>query len=154
MAAQPTTIDSHQLQRLVDSYEITDLVSRLGTHLDEKRPQDLRKIFTDDIRFYFEGTLVEGIEEVVKRGQVLAERFARIHHVITNILIDLEGESAEVRANLIATHVYWDDRAELHYESGNLYRFTTIRTPAGWRIARASLHNVWTNGSWDPPARP
>jgi hypothetical protein len=136
---------------VADALTLYQLVSHLGCTLDEKRPEDLRRVFTKDIRFHFGERLVEGVDEVVKRGEMLAGRFARIQHVITNIIVAVNGDAATVRANLVATHVYSADLPGQHYDSGGVYRFECARTASGWRIARASLQNVWTNGSWDPP---
>jgi len=148
------TTGASDVSRLSDSQEIAQLTAKLGATLDEKRPEDLRQVFAPDVQFQFGDNLVSGVGEIVKRGQMLAGKFARVHHVITNVIVDLDGDSARVRAQLVATHGYWDDRPDLHFDSGGIYRFEVTRLAEGWRISKASLQNVWTNGSWEAPPKP
>jgi 3-phenylpropionate/cinnamic acid dioxygenase small subunit len=134
------------LQELVDRNEITDLVSRLGVWLDDKQFDDAPSILTEDASARTPGGSVEGLDLIVEQARRNHD-VARTQHVITNVLIDLDGDRATVRANLIVTMV---DRAEApgyHFDIGERYDFEAARTPQGWRLTRVQSSPVWTTGS-------
>ncbi len=138
-----------QVRELLDRNEIVNLIGRLGLMLDEKRFDDIRSIVTDDVVADFPSTgagQMRGIEALAAHGRKSQGRFERAHHVITDHLIDLDGDRATVRANLIATHVHRADEPGSHYDVGEYYRFEMIRTPEGWRISRLNPNGVWTSG--------
>ncbi len=63
------------------------------------------------------------------------------HHLITNVLVDLDGDRAAVRANLVATFV----RDASHHELvlGAVSRFQAQRTSQGWQLAAIEVNPVW-----------
>ena len=135
-----------QLQDLIDRNEIADLVSRLGIWLDDKRFDDGRSIFTEDATATTPGGSVQGVDHMAEQAR-RNHAVERTQHVITNVLVDLDGDRATVRANLIVTMV---DRAEApgyHFDIGERYDFEAARTPQGWRLTRVQSSPVWTTGS-------
>jgi SnoaL-like domain len=143
-----------QIKTLVDRSEITELLYRLGAVLDEKRPEDLRTIYTDQAVFEFSGNPDIGdLPSAIDKAKMMGKHFARTHHAMTSPIVELDGDTATVRSNLIATHVYRDDEPGLHYEAGMVYHFIAVRTAQGWRFSHAKLKQVWSNGQWDAPPR-
>jgi len=142
----------HRVQELLDRTEITDLISRLGLWLDEKRFDDARSILTEDATADTPGGSVQGVD-------LLAEQARRNHdvdrtqHVITNVLIDLDGDRATVRANLIVTFIPRAEAPGSHFEMGERYHFQAVRTPQGWRLSRVQASPLWTSGSRDADDR-
>jgi hypothetical protein len=135
-----------QLHDLIDRNEIADLVSRLGIWLDDKRFDDGRSIFTEDATATTPGGSVQGVDLMAEQARRNHE-VERTQHVITNVLIDLEGDRATVRANLIARLVDRADAPGYHFDIGERYDFEAVRTPAGWRFNRVQSSPVWTSGS-------
>ena len=88
------------LQELIDRTEIIELVSRLGVWLDEKRFDEARSILTEDATVTTPGGSVAGVDRVA--AQARRNHVVPTQHVITNVLIDLDGDRATVGANLIA----------------------------------------------------
>ena len=129
--------DTTLLHDLNDRREITDLVSRLGLWLDEGRFDEAPSILTEDVAVSTPGGQAEGIERVIAQARRNHE-FDGLQHVISNVLIDLDGDRAGVRANLVATFV--GSAIEQH---GERYRFEAMRTPAGWRLSRVEVKPVW-----------
>jgi len=84
-----------------------------------------------------------------RSGRRRNPRADRTHHVITNLLIDLDGDRAKVRANLIATFVHRADAPGAHFDIGERYQFEAVRTPQGWLLSRVHVSPVWTSGSRD-----
>ena len=142
-----------QLQDLLDRNAIVDLISRLGLMLDDKRFDDIGSIYADDVVAIFgfaAGARIEGVEALAERGRKSQGRFARAHHVFTDHVIDLRGDQAIVRANLIGIHVHRAEDPASHFDMGERYTFEMIRKPEGWRIAKVITTPVWTAGP--PPA--
>ena len=135
-----------QMQELVDRNAITDLVSRLGLWLDEKLFDEARSIFTEDATGEFPSGPVQGVELLADQARRNHSDFERTQHAITNVLIDLDGDRATVRANLIATFVHRADAPGSHFAIGERYRFEVVRTPEGWRFSRLEVTPVWRSG--------
>jgi hypothetical protein len=166
MATDDHDLDTlrQQVRTLVDRAEIGDLIDRFSRDLDDYtldgRPFDVawvRSYFTEDAQVEYPVGAAEGAEHIsaLIDGRGMAP-FQRTQHVTTNYVIDLDGDRADVRFNLIATHVYAEEVREqlgeepgAHFTVGDYYEGELIRTGAGWRFSRQSLHVTWIEGS--PP---
>lgn len=153
-----------QVRQLMDRAEIGDLIDRFSRDLDDRtrdgRPFDpawARGYFTEDAGVEYPVGSATGVEAVAALidGKGMAP-FQGSHHVTANHLIELDGDRAGVRFNLIATHVYRDDQRRRRPEdagdlfvAGDYYEGEVVRTERGWRFRRQTLHVVWTDGA--PP---
>jgi hypothetical protein len=133
------------LQELTDRTAITDLVSRLGAWLDEMRFDDPQSLFTDDVTVATAGGQAQGIDRVVAQARRNHD-VERLQHVITNVLIDLDGDRASVGANLTVTFVPRADDPASQFALGERYRFQAARTAQGWRLSRVEISPVWRSG--------
>jgi hypothetical protein len=138
-------------------HEITDLVHRLGAALDEGRFDDLGALVVDDATVRTPGGTAVGRAALVAQAGRNHDPAEGIQHVITNVLVDLDGDRARVRANLV---VHFAPPAPaggavpappVQYTLGEVYRFEVVRTGSGWRFASIATEPVWASGS--PPAR-
>jgi SnoaL-like domain len=123
------------LQTLIDRQEITDLTSRLGRWLDEKRFSQTEDLFTADVTVRTAGGEAQGAERVA--AQAARNHTTDTQHVITNVLVDLDGDRATAVANLVVT--FNEPRRTL----GERYRFEAARTAEGWRLSRVEIKPVW-----------
>jgi hypothetical protein len=153
-----TTIDA-TLQQLVDRDEISDLVHRLGVALDDGSSDDLRSLLAEDATVRTPGGTAQGREAVIAQAGRNHPPEQPIQHVITNILVDLDGARARARANLV---VYFGPLAgasdpaapfapPVEYTTGEVYRYDLVRTSEGWRFSRIQTTPVWRSGT---PFRP
>lgn len=126
---------------LLDRLEIDDLVSRLGACLDEHRFADLADLLTEDATVATPGGESSGRAGVVAQATRNHEASAHVQHLITNVLVDLDGDQAEARANLVVTFAGEDGRPTSSL--GEVYRFGVRRTPGGWRLARIEVRPRW-----------
>jgi hypothetical protein len=133
------------LQDLSDRQAVTDLVTRLGLWLDEKRFFDTESLFTEDVTVATPGGEAQGVGPVAAQARRNHE-YERIQHVITNVLVELDGDRAHARANLIATLVPRASEPAAHATLGERYRFEAARTRDGWRLARIEVEPVWSSG--------
>ena len=129
-------------QELADRQAIADLVSRLGAWLDDKRFDEAASVLTEDVTVATPGGTAEGIERVVAQARRNHEGY-ETQHVITNVLVDIDGDRAAARANLTVTFA----SASSHFTMGERYRFAAARTPAGWRLSRIEVAPIWRTGS-------
>jgi hypothetical protein len=119
-----------------DRDDITDLISRLGRWLDDKRFDEARAILTEDATVRTPGGQAEGIERVV--AQASRNHQVPTQHLITNVLVDLDGDAAAATANLLVTFA-----GETVSQQGERYRFGVTRTQDGWRLSRIEVTPVW-----------
>ncbi|MGQ4617094.1 nuclear transport factor 2 family protein [Nocardia sp. R7R-8] len=149
-AASATATPTAELRELLDRRQITALVDRLGRALDEGRFDDLRAIYTSDATATTPGGTAEGRDALIAQASRNHPERLRIQHVIGNVLIDLRGDTAEVRANLIATFALAGSAGTVPqpvYTLGEVYRFDAIRTGEGWRLSRVETTPIWSTGT-------
>ena len=134
---------------------VIELISRYFAAADDKR-LNLELVAST---FADHGKIVRpnGAELVgpaaINDGQ--SESFARFRatqHVITNHVIDFEGERAHLRANVVAIHLWGsghgDPQAlETHFTAGGVLSADVVRIGKEWRIERLSNRVVWRTGS-------
>ncbi len=121
---------------MTDRQDITDLISRLGRWLDDKDFGDARSVLTENVTVSTPGGQAEGIDRVV--AQASRNHQVPTQHLITNVLVDLDGDSATATANLLVTFA-----GSVLERQGERYRFGVARTPDGWRLSRISVTPVW-----------
>jgi len=150
-----TTTDA-TLQLLVDRSEIADLVNRLGRVLDEGRFDEMRSLLVEDATARTPGGTAEGRDAMVAQASRNHRPEQAIQHLITNLLIDLDGDRASARANLVVHFGPADGGGSdsqggspappVAFTLGEVYRFELVRTPDGWRFARVETTPVWMSG--------
>jgi 3-phenylpropionate/cinnamic acid dioxygenase small subunit len=100
-----TTVDAErqqqQIQQLVDHNEITNLVYRLGAYLDDRRFDEMRSLFVEEATVRTPGGTAEGREALIAQAKRNHQPDEPTQHVITNVLVLLDGDHAKVRANLV-----------------------------------------------------
>jgi len=117
-----------------DRQDITDLISRLGRWLDDKRFDDARSVLTEDVTVRTPGGQAEGLERVV--AQASRNHQVPTQHLITNVLVDVDGDAATATANLLVTFAG-------ESQQGERYAFGAARTVDGWRLSRVEVTPVW-----------
>jgi len=151
MTTEMTTAE--KIQSLVDRADITDLVHRLGMCLDEARFEDMRDLVADDASLHSPGGTVQGIDAIVAQAARIHPAEDGILHTITNVLIDLDRDTAHARANLIvsfATPAATDEPGHppnVRSIQGQVYRFEFVRSDAGWRFTSLATTPIWRSAA-------
>lgn len=133
-------------QELADRADLADLLVRQGRWLDERRFDESASIFTEDASARTAGGQVQGRAALTEQARRNHVRFARTQHVTSNVGIDLAGDTATVRANLVATFVREPEDTEPTLVIGERYRFSAVRTPDGWRFSSVEATPLWRRG--------
>ena len=130
------------VQTLADRAAVTDLPSRLTACLDDHRFEDLRAILTEGATGTTPGGAAEDREALIAMATRNHEEFGRLQHVLTNVLVDLEGDSASVRANVVGYFGYEAEPAPARVSNAR-YRMRAVRTEDGWRVSHLEIQQVF-----------
>jgi hypothetical protein len=127
-----------------DRHHILDLIATLGRCLDERDFEVLRDLFTDDASVTTPGGTATGHDALVDQARRRHSQDAGIQHVITNQLVNIEGDRASVRANLLVSFARSGVSDPQPFLLGEVYRFELRRTDDGWRISGLGSTPVWS----------
>ncbi|MDW5595248.1 nuclear transport factor 2 family protein [Conexibacter stalactiti] len=144
-----------ELRALTDRFELEALVNRLGRWLDDGRDaRQARELLTEQIALDTPGGIAEGIDAVV--AQARRNHTVPTQHLITNPLIERDGDRAEITANLLVVFADGElvaagpravELPTFGRALGERYRFEAVRTGDGWRLARIEVAARWLAGS-------
>lgn len=156
--ADSTFPDPTQLAALVDRAQINELIDRYVASLDdcyvqESSPFDdawARSLFTDDVTVVFPVAEHKGVEGLADLHEAVMSKWQGTLHFSTNRLIQLEGDSATVRATLMGTHIHRPDDPGEPLFAAHVLEAEAVRGAEGWRFRRWVMRLVWRLG--DPPA--
>ncbi|HET6358282.1 nuclear transport factor 2 family protein [Streptomyces sp.] len=138
--------------------EIGSLLDRYLVGLDDEKLDDdwAKRLFTDDAVVEFPMSRHEGIDGLAAYHRSALAAFERTQHLGSPAVVELDGERARLRANLISTHVHLPDQALPDGELPPLFATGTFvtgearRTSEGWRLSLLSFRLIWATGN--PPA--
>jgi hypothetical protein len=119
------------LQELVDRNELADLVARHSLWVDEHRYDESASLFTEDVVVKSRRGQSHGLEALVELVRAGHDRYARTLHNKSNLVIEIHGDTATVRAHDTAVYVL-DDKTEAIAAAVHLY--SARRTEKGWRF--------------------
>lgn len=140
----------YTLQELSDKQEIAEVLYRYATALDSRDGGLLRQVFLEDAVFEI-GAGVGRFEGVAAIADVVGAFLGGLEasqHIISNPVIELDGDRATSACYLHAQHYLPDQRTGGNtLEIGGTYRDRLVRTPDGWRIEHRELEVTWTEGN-------
>ena len=127
------------LAELADRIELTDLIARHSLWLDEARYEESDRLFTEDFVVKSVRGEASGFEDVVALARAAHDRYVRTLHSKSNLVIEIDGDVASVRANDIAVFVI-DDKTEA--VAASVLHYSARRTANGWRFDRLEITPV------------
>lgn len=137
------------IKLLLDRQEISDLIYRYGSSLDDRDWARLSNCFTSD------AVAVYGAEIGRQNGYAAIENICRTflepldssQHLISNLEIEIEGDTARSRCYLHAQHTKAGTPGGDNLTIGGRYIDELIRTFDGWRIRKRELRVMWQEGN-------
>lgn len=141
MTQQPPTDPTAQLQWLVDRAAITDLILSFARCIDDSDPVQYAANFTEDGELELPFASAKGMVEIL--AMPTPPPSWRMHHLMGNILFEIDGDTAKTRAYVTATHVFDVDVPTDTSQGGGWYLHEVVRTPQGWKFRKVRLHLVW-----------
>ncbi|MBF6255247.1 nuclear transport factor 2 family protein [Nocardia farcinica] len=126
------------LRDLADRAELSELVARHSVWVDEGFA-DTDRLFTADVEVSSPRGEAHGIAELdalVRKGHAVC---ARTLHTKGNLVIEIDGDTATVRAHDLAVFVI-DDTTEA--VAAGIHHYRARRTAEGWRFDRLVVSPV------------
>lgn len=130
---------------LEDRAEIDQLISRFSQILDARDIPALGEVATP-----------ESVAVMTPGLNWMKSTWHATQHNMTDRWIDVDGDHAVVKANLIGTSIgaqlpgrppeNTDSAGRDHQEVRGRYEYKLVRTPKGWRIAHVDMAVLWTYG--------
>jgi hypothetical protein len=125
------------LAEISDRFEIHQLLIDYSTAIDQRRFDDLDRVFTEDA--YIDYRAMGGIdgrfpEVKVWLAQVLPN-FPAYAHMLGNFDVRIDGDTASSRTILFNPMVLGGEKNQILF-CGLWYEDDFIRTPEGWRMSR------------------
>lgn len=124
-------MSDHLIRQLADRAELADLVARHSLWIDENRWDETDRLFTEDVTVTSirgEARGIDSLLALVKKGH---DTLARTLHCKSNLVIEIDGDTARVRAHDIGVFVM-DDTTEAI--AAGVHHYGARRTETGWRF--------------------
>ncbi|MBD1322462.1 nuclear transport factor 2 family protein [Gordonia hankookensis] len=146
---QPSDLD-----QWLDSQRIVRLVTTYFRLLDEQDFDEWRfhEIFHDDATIVRpDGSETIGPHHIAASHARNFARFESSQHLLTGHDVQVTGDIADLRFNLVAIHL-WKDRPEAAdlndraFTAGGVVTARLTRLPEGWRITQLQNRVVWRTG--------
>ena len=130
------------LQTLADRIEINDLLTRYAHAVDSKDWAIYRTVFTPDAHIDYEsaGGIKGDLDEVTNWLDRTMAGFPMTQHLVANIDVKLDGDSAKVRAMFYNPMGLPNGK---NFFCGGWYNHDLVRTPEGWRSRRLIEESAW-----------
>ncbi|GIG88549.1 nuclear transport factor 2 family protein [Plantactinospora endophytica] len=134
-----------ELTDQIDRAELTALVGRLGRWLDNGDDDETaRRIYHRDAVVHSPRGTATGIAEIVAYVARTSDDAERTQHLATDVLVDLDGDRADVTANLLVAFFPSGQTFPSALRLVGLrYAFGALRTAEGWRFTRADVTPLW-----------
>jgi ketosteroid isomerase-like protein len=155
MPAALTSDAAARLRELEDRAEITDLVNRYGNGVRLGDAEQIVSCFADDaVVDHSHGETVTGKEALLAyfghgttsaaaRSVLTFDHKVASTPVMSNVLIDLDGDTAHCESMCLAIHTGFKDGQGKVIVRGTRNIDEMIRTADGWKIRRRVHPAVW-----------
>ena len=98
------------------------------------------------------GATVVGPEAIAAEKAKSFSRFRATQHVTSDHIIDIEGDTARLRANMIAMHLWSEEESDprslqTHFVAGGVFEAVAVSTADGWRFNELKSRITWRTGA-------
>lgn len=130
-----------------DCTAIVDATVRYCWALDDRDWAALDDVFHPSATACLGVTDCEDRASIVARCRAVLEPLDASHHMVSNHVVEVDGDVATSRCYLQAQHTRRGAEGGDNWLLGGRYLDVLVRTDAGWRITRRDLVTVWTDGN-------
>ena len=149
-------MDQDRITELLHKSEITSIVNSYFRALDDKNfdARHFAAIFTPQATVTRpNGASLIGPEAISASHENSFTRFEGSQHVVAGHDISLDGSTANVRANLIAMHMWQGSKADANklenfFIAGGVIHATLLQSGGQWRISQMSNAVLWRAGGF------
>lgn len=135
------------MQELIDKDQITTVLNLYAQACDRRDWPLFKNIFTPDVYANYGGFEFQGCDEVIAVIRSNLGGCGPTQHVLSNYLIDVNGNKASACCLLRASHAGGKGREGLFFEVWGEYRDSLKKQDGQWRIARREMviyHEIGT----------
>jgi ketosteroid isomerase-like protein len=143
-ASPPPDDLAGQVQWLVDRALIGDLLIDFARRVDTRDQAGYAANFTDDGVLELPFGVFNGREAISEMSGPPPPMGT--HHLSTNHMIQIDGDTASSRSYLQATHIADVAKPTQNWKAGGWYDCTFRRTADGWKFTRVVLSVLWAGG--------
>jgi SnoaL-like domain len=132
--------------QISDRIEIGEILTRYCYAVDDREWDVYRGLFTPDavIDDRVTGGIESGIEEHIQYLSQALSKVVLSQHALSTVRIDLNGNTAQVRAHCSCPMVVEFGEAKKHmFFQGLWYRNSIVLTHEGWKISRLVEEGYW-----------
>ncbi|WP_199487779.1 nuclear transport factor 2 family protein [Actinomadura spongiicola] len=135
-----------------DRLAIIEACTRMAWYADQRELNRLGEVFADSVTLDFTSSH-GGVPVTLTPAQIvevwagLLGAFDATHHLVTNHLVTLEGDSAVCAAAFHATHRLSDPSGGPLWTQGGTYQFDLVRVEGVWKIAGVVMAATWADGN-------
>lgn len=132
-----------------DTGDLTQLVYRFYAYMEDGRFDDLDAVLSEKVVVSTPGMgVTEGREAVVSSAEEAAKTEDRAQHIITNVLVDVDGDKAKMRADVnqllgSSTTPKGKIAPEPSLTISSRMRYEATHTSEGWRVSRIEGDVLW-----------
>ena len=121
------------------------VIPRLFAAIDDHRFDDLAAFYTADVQARTAVGHISGREELVATLRAIHEPIPVLQHLVTGVIVDSNGNDADVRANVVA--FFGDEEHRPTLEGASVWRGRLHRSDDDWQLSEVNIDMVWTRGS-------
>lgn len=136
------------LDNLLAEREITRALTRIARAMDDRDWAALDDLVLADATADLGTGELRDRAELVTTIRAFLDECGPTQHLLGNVLVDVDGDTATSRAYVSDLHVGSGDRADLTFRTLGDYHDTWVRHGDAWRLARRVKHNRGHVGSF------
>jgi hypothetical protein len=135
-----------------DKLAVAECVYRYATGVDTRDWAMYRSVFADEVEFDFSSygpgraPVTMAADDWVAGVKPLFGGLAATQHMMSNPLVELEGDTAKITMYVRAHHVFDPEDPESYYTIGGYYRNRLVREGGNWKLVGVNLNVTWRLG--------
>ena len=135
-----------------DKLAVAECVYRYATGVDTRDWAMYRSLFADEVEFDFSSygpgrpPVTMTADDWVAGLKPLFGGLAATQHMMSNPLVELKGDTAQITMYVRAHHVLDPGDPESFYTVGGFYRNRLVRERSSWKLAAVKLSVTWRLG--------
>ena len=127
--------------------EIVSLTVKYCWALDERDWDSLSEVLSPDAFAKYGVTEHKGIDSIIEKCQKALLPLDFSHHMVTNHVVELEGDEATCKCYFQAQHVRNSTPGGVNFIIAGKYEDELTRINGEWKISSRVLTKIWTEGN-------
>jgi SnoaL-like protein len=135
--------ENRAVQAMLDRHEIDEVLLRYCRACDQVDEGLLRSVFHPDASVEYEGLVGGNVHDTIPTMLKMRRRFLLTMHVLSNVSIEVDGNTARSESYVMAHHRFQRDGAQYEWVAGGRYLDRHERRDGLWAIAHRQTLIFW-----------